>query len=70
MSVHDYILKEVEEPVKATKQVFVCEKSSESVEQETTDDETLKIKLETTPGDYRFLTTNQSRHFFTRYVSC
>ena len=23
-----------------------------------------------TPRDYRFLTTNQSRHFFSRYVSC
>ena len=45
MSVQDYLLKEVEEPVKATKQVFVSEKSSESVEQETTDDETLKIKV-------------------------
>ncbi|XP_023769117.1 cytochrome c oxidase subunit 6b-3 [Lactuca sativa] len=27
-----------------------------------------KKKLETAPGDYRFPTTNQSRHCFTRYV--
>ncbi|CAH1443862.1 unnamed protein product [Lactuca virosa] len=27
-----------------------------------------EIKLETAPGDYRFPTTNQSRHCFTRYV--
>ncbi|PWA77081.1 cytochrome c oxidase, subunit VIb [Artemisia annua] len=68
MSVQDYLLKEVEEAIKATKEVFVNEKPSESVEQETTDDETPEIKLETAPGDYRFPTTNQSRHCFTRYV--
>ncbi|GJS36061.1 cytochrome c oxidase subunit 6B-1-like protein [Tanacetum coccineum] len=28
----------------------------------------LRIMLETAPGDYRFPTTNQSRHCFTRYV--
>ncbi|XP_076941936.1 cytochrome c oxidase subunit 6b-3-like [Bidens hawaiensis] len=27
-----------------------------------------EIKLETAPADYRFPTTNQSRHCFTRYV--
>ncbi|KAI3685982.1 hypothetical protein L1987_79651 [Smallanthus sonchifolius] len=35
---------------------------------ENTVDETPEIKLETAPGDYRFPTTNQSRHCFTRYV--
>ncbi|KAJ0877712.1 putative cytochrome-c oxidase [Helianthus annuus] len=35
---------------------------------ENTPDETPEIKLETAPGDYRFPTTNQSRHCFTRYV--
>ncbi|KAI3496124.1 hypothetical protein L1887_38475 [Cichorium endivia] len=27
-----------------------------------------EIELKTAPGDYRFPTTNQSRHCFTRYV--
>ncbi|KAL4590244.1 hypothetical protein LXL04_003170 [Taraxacum kok-saghyz] len=31
-------------------------------------EETTTETLETTPGDYRFPTTNQSRHCFTRYV--
>ncbi|GJS22131.1 cytochrome c oxidase subunit 6B-1-like protein [Tanacetum coccineum] len=68
MFVQDHLLKEVEEAVKTTKEVFVNENPSESDEQETTDDETVEIKLETAPGDYRFPTTNQSRHCFTRYV--
>nr|GEX21909.1 cytochrome c oxidase, subunit VIb [Tanacetum cinerariifolium] len=40
----DYLLKEFEEAVKATKEVFVNENPSESDEQETTDDETVEIK--------------------------
>ncbi|XP_050214187.1 cytochrome c oxidase subunit 6b-1 [Mercurialis annua] len=31
-------------------------------------DEAPEIKLETAPADFRFPTTNQSRHCFTRYV--
>lgn len=31
-------------------------------------DETPEIKLETAPADFRFPTTNQTRHCFTRYV--
>ncbi|XP_076921217.1 uncharacterized protein LOC143582574 [Bidens hawaiensis] len=44
------------------------EESSENAEEENTADEKPEIKLETAPGDYRFPTTNQSRHCFTRYV--
>ncbi|XP_076912005.1 uncharacterized protein LOC143570159 [Bidens hawaiensis] len=44
------------------------EGSSENAEEENTADEKPEIKLETAPGDYRFPTTNQSRHCFTRYV--
>nr|XP_043606576.1 cytochrome c oxidase subunit 6b-1-like [Erigeron canadensis] len=44
------------------------EESGETAEEENTADETPEIKLETAPGDYRFPTTNQSRHCFTRYV--
>lgn len=48
------------------------EESSESIEQENAGDEeveqTPEIKLETAPADYRFPTTNQSRHCFTRYI--
>ncbi|KAG8369201.1 hypothetical protein BUALT_Bualt15G0126500 [Buddleja alternifolia] len=32
------------------------------------EEETSEIKLETAPADFRFPTTNQSRHCFTRYI--
>ncbi|KAJ8539459.1 hypothetical protein K7X08_013711 [Anisodus acutangulus] len=51
------------------------EESSESTEDNTsgngnqeTTDETPEIKLETAPADFRFPTTNQTRHCFTRYI--
>ncbi|KAL1308882.1 hypothetical protein HN51_050921 [Arachis hypogaea] len=49
------------------------EQSSGSVEEEKSGDEdaaeeTAEIKLETAPADFRFPTTNQTRHCFTRYV--
>ena len=48
------------------------EDSSETTEQEASGDqdaeETPEIKLETAPADFRFPTTNQTRHCFTRYV--
>ncbi|XP_055834877.1 cytochrome c oxidase subunit 6b-1-like [Solanum dulcamara] len=49
------------------------DESSESTEDETSGDqesavETPEIKLETAPADFRFPTTNQTRHCFTRYV--
>jgi len=50
-----------------------AEESSESAEPENSDDqeaaeEKPEIKLETAPADFRFPTTNQSRHCFTRYI--
>uniref|UniRef100_A0A5B7ARE4 Cytochrome c oxidase subunit 6b-1-like n=1 Tax=Davidia involucrata TaxID=16924 RepID=A0A5B7ARE4_DAVIN len=50
-----------------------AEESSESTEQENSGDQevvepTPEIKLETAPADFRFPTTNQSRHCFTRYI--
>ncbi|KAI3508772.1 hypothetical protein L1887_23785 [Cichorium endivia] len=48
-----YLLKDVKEAANAT---------------ETPKRKNVEIKLETAPGDYRFPTTNQSRHCFTRYV--
>ncbi|KAG9132763.1 hypothetical protein Leryth_014031 [Lithospermum erythrorhizon] len=47
--------------------------TEESSEQETSGDqdatdETPEIKLETAPADFRFPTTNQTRHCFTRYI--
>ncbi|KAA8538118.1 hypothetical protein F0562_027726 [Nyssa sinensis] len=50
-----------------------AEESSESTEQENPDDQevvdpTPEIKLETAPADFRFPTTNQTRHCFTRYI--
>lgn len=40
------------------------ENPSEEVAEETPDE----IKLETAPADFRFPTTNQTRHCFTRYI--
>uniref|UniRef100_A0A1J3H6T8 Cytochrome c oxidase subunit 6b-1 n=1 Tax=Noccaea caerulescens TaxID=107243 RepID=A0A1J3H6T8_NOCCA len=40
------------------------ENTSEEVPEETPDE----IKLETAPADFRFPTTNQTRHCFTRYI--
>ncbi|RDY00554.1 Cytochrome c oxidase subunit 6b-1 [Mucuna pruriens] len=48
------------------------EQSSGTVEEnsgsEDATEETSEIKLETAPADFRFPTTNQTRHCFTRYV--
>nr|GLL18377.1 cytochrome c oxidase subunit 6b-1-like [Ipomoea trifida] len=49
------------------------EESSPSTEDDTsggqeTADEAADVKLETAPADFRFPTTNQTRHCFTRYV--
>ncbi|KAL5722124.1 hypothetical protein ACHQM5_005682 [Ranunculus cassubicifolius] len=48
------------------------EKSDPPAEEESADQEDAEekpeIKLETAPADFRFPTTNQSRHCFTRYV--
>lgn len=49
-----------------------AEGSSETTEKDNVGDpeaeETPGIKLETAPADFRFPTTNQSRHCFTRYI--
>lgn len=50
-----------------------AEESSETTEEENSGDqeaseETPEIKLETAPADFRFPTTNQTRHCFTRYI--
>ncbi|OMP01272.1 Cytochrome c oxidase, subunit VIb [Corchorus olitorius] len=46
------------------------EESSEPSAEENSGDaeETPEIKLETAPADFRFPTTNQTRHCFTRYI--
>ncbi|XP_058096349.1 cytochrome c oxidase subunit 6b-3-like, partial [Magnolia sinica] len=44
-----------------------AEESSEAPEPEESE-EKLEIKIETAPADFRFPTTNQTRHCFTRYV--
>ncbi|XP_008804786.1 cytochrome c oxidase subunit 6b-1-like [Phoenix dactylifera] len=51
----------------------VAEENSKTPEQEETEsqeaaEETPAIKLETAPADFRFPTTNQTRHCFTRYI--
>ncbi|XP_021866341.1 cytochrome c oxidase subunit 6b-1 [Spinacia oleracea] len=46
-----------------------AEESSEAPEQEESgSEEAEEIKLETAPADFRFPTTNQTRHCFTRYI--
>ncbi|KAK9270576.1 hypothetical protein L1049_026157 [Liquidambar formosana] len=50
-----------------------AEEGSETAEQEDSGDQevvdqTPEIKIETAPADFRFPTTNQTRHCFTRYV--
>ncbi|XP_052191244.1 cytochrome c oxidase subunit 6b-1-like isoform X1 [Diospyros lotus] len=49
-----------------------AEESTVSAEQEDSGDqeveETPEVKLETAPADFRFPTTNQTRHCFTRYI--
>ncbi|KAL0392367.1 UNVERIFIED_CONTAM: Alcohol dehydrogenase-like 2 [Sesamum radiatum] len=48
------------------------EESNDTAESENTNnqeaEETPEIKLETAPADFRFPTTNQTRHCFTRYI--
>ncbi|KAL3845775.1 hypothetical protein ACJIZ3_003178 [Penstemon smallii] len=49
------------------------EESNDNAEPENSDnqeaeEETREIKIETAPADFRFPTTNQSRHCFTRYI--
>ncbi|TYI29094.1 hypothetical protein ES332_A05G292300v1 [Gossypium tomentosum] len=45
------------------------EESNERTEESSGDaEETPEIKLETAPADFRFPTTNQTRHCFTRYI--
>lgn len=49
-----------------------AEESSETTQEDSGDqevaEETPEIKLETAPADFRFPTTNQTRHCFTRYI--
>eukprot|EP00262_Sarcandra_glabra_P009058 TRINITY_DN23043_c0_g1_i1.p1 TRINITY_DN23043_c0_g1~~TRINITY_DN23043_c0_g1_i1.p1 ORF type:complete len:149 (+),score=37.81 TRINITY_DN23043_c0_g1_i1:154-600(+) len=50
-----------------------AEESSEAHEQEESEEQEVTeqkpvIKIETAPADFRFPTTNQSRHCFTRYI--
>ncbi|KAL6594049.1 hypothetical protein ACP70R_048950 [Stipagrostis hirtigluma subsp. patula] len=44
-----------------------AEETSETAEEEESEEKP-EIKIETAPADFRFPTTNQTRHCFTRYV--
>ncbi|CAL4914717.1 unnamed protein product [Urochloa decumbens] len=46
----------------------VTEETSETATEEEEAEEKPEIKIETAPADFRFPTTNQTRHCFTRYV--
>ncbi|KAL6856249.1 hypothetical protein ACP4OV_019051 [Aristida adscensionis] len=58
---------EVEEPSEQpeTEDSPSAEESGEAAEEA---DEKPEIKIETAPADFRFPTTNQTRHCFTRYI--
>ncbi|KAE9605927.1 hypothetical protein Lal_00024835 [Lupinus albus] len=63
----------VEQSSEVTTEESTEEQSGGSVVEENSGDqdaaeETSQIKLETAPADFRFPTTNQTRHCFTRYV--
>lgn len=45
-----------------------AETGETTVQEEEASEETPEIKLETAPADFRFPTTNQTRHCFTRYI--
>ncbi|KAL6179970.1 hypothetical protein ACLB2K_046640 [Fragaria x ananassa] len=72
---------EVSPTVAETEAALASENSSEAAPEESSDstetsveqqdeavEETPEIKIETAPADFRFPTTNQTRHCFTRYV--
>ncbi|XP_004299671.1 PREDICTED: cytochrome c oxidase subunit 6b-1 [Fragaria vesca subsp. vesca] len=72
---------EVSPTVAETEAAPASENSSEAAPEESSDstetsveqqdeavEETPEIKIETAPADFRFPTTNQTRHCFTRYV--
>ncbi|MGD7340694.1 cytochrome c oxidase subunit 6B family protein, partial [Ralstonia pseudosolanacearum] len=74
-SVSNEISKEIPPAAVVTEQTDEAppaEESSDPPEQEESgeeaEEEKPEIKLETAPADFRFPTTNQSRHCFTRYV--
>ncbi|XP_010675986.2 cytochrome c oxidase subunit 6b-1 isoform X2 [Beta vulgaris subsp. vulgaris] len=53
-----------EDPAPAAEESSEAPEKEESGSEETADE----IKLETAPADFRFPTTNQTRHCFTRYI--
>ncbi|KAG8097450.1 hypothetical protein GUJ93_ZPchr0013g37415 [Zizania palustris] len=58
-----------EESNPATDSNSVAEETNHAAEETTeTSEEKSEIKIETAPADFRFPTTNQTRHCFTRYV--
>lgn len=59
-------VKETSEKQETEETNTAAEESNEAAEETT--DEKPEIKIETAPADFRFPTTNQTRHCFTRYV--
>ncbi|KAM1180613.1 hypothetical protein ACFX13_019997 [Malus domestica] len=59
-----------EESSEVTPAVEESSEASPSASEEGTEvvEETPEIKIETAPADFRFPTTNQTRHCFTRYI--
>uniref|UniRef100_A0A7N0UP27 Uncharacterized protein n=1 Tax=Kalanchoe fedtschenkoi TaxID=63787 RepID=A0A7N0UP27_KALFE len=57
-----------EETNTTAEEINTTAEEENSGEQEEVAEETPEIKLETAPADFRFPTTNQTRHCFTRYI--
>ncbi|CAL5084127.1 unnamed protein product [Urochloa decumbens] len=57
---------EAEESAAAEESYEAAEENSDAAEEAA--DEKPEIKIETAPADFRFPTTNQTRHCFTRYI--
>ncbi|KAJ0981380.1 hypothetical protein J5N97_009635 [Dioscorea zingiberensis] len=67
------VAEEPTEPASEEPTVPVAEEPTDTSEKETVEEETAEednpaIKIETAPADFRFPTTNQTRHCFTRYI--
>ncbi|KQK15212.1 cytochrome c oxidase subunit 6b-1 [Brachypodium distachyon] len=62
----DAVVEEKSESPEVKETNPATEESDEAAEETT--DEKPEVKIETAPADFRFPTTNQTRHCFTRYV--
>ncbi|XP_072973066.1 uncharacterized protein [Typha angustifolia] len=63
----EVVAKENDETPVADETIPAVEENSQTSEQDDSEEKP-EIKIETAPADFRFPTTNQTRHCFTRYI--